>query len=49
LGYESFHWRTFAFRTVAGVYFGILFLARGFGITAASHAFYDVLILMPVA
>jgi hypothetical protein len=42
---EHFAWRTFAFRTVAGAYFGVLFLVRGFGISASCHAAYDVLIL----
>jgi hypothetical protein len=42
---EHFQWRSFAFRTLAGVYFGVLFLCRGFGITAATHAAYDILIL----
>jgi len=42
---EPFLWRSFAFRTVAGAYFGAIFLLRGFGITAASHAAYDILIL----
>ena len=42
---EHFQWRSFAFRTLAGVYFGVLFLFRGFGITAASHSSYDIMIL----
>jgi CAAX prenyl protease-like protein len=42
---ELFSWKSFAFRTVAGAYFGGIFLLRGFGITAATHAAYDVLIL----
>jgi hypothetical protein len=42
---EHFQWRSFAFRTLAGIYFGVLFLFRGFGITAATHASYDILIL----
>jgi len=42
---EHFNFRAFAFRTVAGAYFGAVFLLRGFGITAASHAAYDILIL----
>jgi hypothetical protein len=42
---EQFQWRSFLFRTIAGAYFGILFLLRGFGITAACHASYDILIL----
>lgn len=38
-----FHWTEFGFRTIAGVYFAILFAVRGFGITAGTHAFYDIL------
>jgi hypothetical protein len=34
--------RAFAFRTAAGVYFAYLYSERGFGITAGSHAFYDI-------
>ena len=49
LGPEPFHWRTFAFRTLAGIYFGMLFLARGFGVTAATHAAYDILVLLVLA
>jgi hypothetical protein len=41
-----FRLRTFVFRSVAGIYFGALFLTRGFGVTAASHAFYDIFILV---
>jgi uncharacterized protein (DUF486 family) len=37
--------RTFVFRSVAGIYFGVLFLTRGFGVTAATHAFYDIFVL----
>jgi membrane protease YdiL (CAAX protease family) len=33
----------FAFRTIAGVYFAVVFAIRGFGITAGTHAFYDVI------
>ncbi|HSV16001.1 MAG TPA: CPBP family intramembrane glutamic endopeptidase [Tepidisphaeraceae bacterium] len=42
LGSEAFEWRSFAFRTLAGIYFGIIFVWRGFGITAGAHAFYDI-------
>ncbi len=38
-----FCWNEFAFRTLAGVYFAVLFAIRGFGITAGTHAFYDVI------
>jgi membrane protease YdiL (CAAX protease family) len=37
------NWVEFGFRTVAGVYFSILFAVRGFGITAGTHAFYDII------
>ena len=33
---------SFTFRTVAGVLFSGLFVTRGFGITAWTHALYDV-------
>ena len=45
LGNEPFAWRSFAFRTFAGAYFGLLFLKRGFGITALSHSSYDVIVV----
>lgn len=38
-----FSWPEFIFRTIAGVYFAILFAIRGFGITAGTHAFYDII------
>jgi len=39
---EPFDWAKFGFRTMAGVYFAALFAIRGFGITAGTHAFYDI-------
>lgn len=39
----SFSWMVFIFRTVAGVYFAVLFAMRGFGIVAGTHAFYDII------
>ena len=42
-GGETFAWQTFTFRTGAGIYFGVLFFRRGFGITAGTHAAYDIL------
>ena len=44
LGHETFHWRIFVFRMAAGVYFALLFLWRGFGVSAGSHMAYDILI-----
>jgi hypothetical protein len=39
----DFNWTKFCFRAIAGVYFAILFAVRGFGITAGTHAFYDII------
>jgi len=35
---------SFVFRTIAGLLFSGLYLLRGFGITAWTHALYDVLL-----
>ena len=40
---DLFDWAKFTFRTIAGVYFAALFAIRGFGITAGTHAFYDII------
>ena len=37
---------SFVFRMIAGVFFSALYVMRGFGITAWTHALYDVLLLM---
>jgi hypothetical protein len=44
LGSETFQWRSFVFRTLAGIYFGVLFLWRGLGVTAGTHTAYDLII-----
>lgn len=36
----------FAFRAIAGGYFAVLYAVRGFGITAGTHAFYNILAAM---
>lgn len=46
LGNEHFTFHSFVFRTLAGIYFGIVFLFRGFGITAGSHAAYDIIVVL---
>jgi hypothetical protein len=43
---DDFALQSFTFRAIAGVMFSALYLTRGFGITAWTHALYDVLILM---
>lgn len=37
-------WFSFAFRTVAGMFFAGLYFLRGFGITVGAHATYDVVV-----
>jgi membrane protease YdiL (CAAX protease family) len=44
-GYQ-FDWFSFSFRFVAGLFFALLFLYRGFGITAGAHAFYDISVVI---
>jgi hypothetical protein len=39
---DSFALGSFIQRALGGVYFSVLFVTRGFGITAASHALYDI-------
>lgn len=41
---EPWRWAPFLFRTMAGAFFSAVFLYRGFGIAAGSHAAYDVLV-----
>lgn len=41
---EPFDLFRFSFRAVAGGIFAVLFVFRGFGITAGSHALYDILV-----
>lgn len=41
---DPFTLASFLQRTIAGVYFSAVFVGRGFGVTAASHAIYDILV-----
>jgi membrane protease YdiL (CAAX protease family) len=45
LGNEHFALYTFIFRTLAGGYFALVFLNRGLGISAGSHAIYDIIVV----
>ncbi len=38
----SWSWRLIAFYVIAGVYFGVLYVGRGFGIVVGVHALYDI-------
>jgi len=37
---------SFVYRTLAGLFFSALYLLRGFGITAWTHALYDIFVLV---
>ena len=41
---DNFQWFSFVFRFLAGLFFAIVFVYRGFGIAAGSHAAYDLLV-----
>jgi hypothetical protein len=43
---EPYRLESFVFRAVAGLAFSALYLTRGFGITAWTHALYDVAVLL---
>jgi len=43
---EPMQLESFVFRTLAGLAFSALYLTRGFGITAWTHALYDVAVLL---
>jgi membrane protease YdiL (CAAX protease family) len=43
---ETFFWGSFLFRFLAGASFALLYLFRGFGVTAGSHAMYDLFTLV---
>lgn len=40
---ETFAVVPFIFRTIAGIYFALIFVVRGFGIVAGTHIFYDII------
>ncbi len=41
---DAFSIGSFVQRTVGGLFFSVLYVTRGFGVTAASHAIYDILV-----
>jgi membrane protease YdiL (CAAX protease family) len=41
---DAFSLSNFIQRMLGGLYFSALFLSRGFGVTAATHAIYDVMV-----
>tara|TARA_B100001093_G_scaffold457747_1_gene469668 strand:- start:12987 stop:13586 length:600 start_codon:yes stop_codon:yes gene_type:complete len=45
LGAESFTPLSFSLRFVAGIYLSLIYINRGFGIVALTHAFYDLFVI----
>jgi len=43
---DAFTLASFTFRALAGLFFSVLFVLRGFGIAAWTHALYDVMVLV---
>jgi hypothetical protein len=43
---DPFRLTSFTFRAISGVAFSALYLLRGFGITAWTHALYDAFLLL---
>jgi hypothetical protein len=41
---EAYQGFVFLFRTLAGLYFAVLYQARGFGVAVGTHACYDILV-----
>ncbi|MBE7465696.1 MAG: CPBP family intramembrane metalloprotease [Planctomycetes bacterium] len=44
IGAEEFHINSFLQRTFAGVYFAAVYVTRSFGVAAAAHAEYDIMV-----
>jgi hypothetical protein len=45
LGMSHFPWQAFVFIALRGVYYGIIFLERGFGLSVGVHTAYDLMFL----
>lgn len=45
-GPETFQWYTFWYRLLAGLFFSLVFVTRGFAVAAWTHALYDVYVLV---
>jgi membrane protease YdiL (CAAX protease family) len=46
VGSEPFSTAHFLFRTLAGIYLGVLFVWRGYGLAAGTHVAYNVVVVM---
>ena len=43
---DTFQWYSFLFRWMAGLLFTVIYFFRGFAVTAYTHAFYDIQVLL---
>ena len=43
---DIFQWYSFLFRWMAGLLFTVIYFFRGFAVTAYTHAFYDIQVLL---
>lgn len=43
---DVFQWFSFLFRFLAGLFFSLLFIWRGFGIAVGAHALYDIFVVL---
>lgn len=46
MGSDPFSLRSFVFRAIAGLYLGTLFVYRGYGPAAGTHAIYNLLVII---
>ena len=46
IGAEEFELYSFTFRWLAGIFFSLLFVYRGFGVAVGTHAFYDIFVVL---
>lgn len=46
LGSSHIPWQSFVFTALRGIYYGIIFIERGFGLSVGTHTAYDLLYLL---
>jgi membrane protease YdiL (CAAX protease family) len=44
IGGEAFTWSRFLQRGIAGLFFSVIYVTRSFGVAAASHSLYDIIV-----
>jgi len=45
-GAGGFHWAEFIFRAAAGIYLGLIFIARGFAVAVGTHTFFNLFVVI---